>query len=44
MSEFSSSDDEGGPILPVSREPDDQLFADVQAFAAGLGFSSKGAG
>jgi len=44
MSEFSSSDDEGGPILPVSHEPDDQLFADVKAFAAGLGFSSKGAG
>jgi ribosome biogenesis protein MAK21 len=44
MSEFSSSDDEGGPTLPVSREPDDQLFADVKAFAAGLGFSSKGEG
>jgi ribosome biogenesis protein MAK21 len=42
--EYSSSDDEGGPILPVSREPDDQLFADVKAFAAGLGFSGKGAG
>jgi ribosome biogenesis protein MAK21 len=44
MSDFSSSDDEGGPILPISREPDDQLFADVKAFAAGLGFASKSAG
>jgi ribosome biogenesis protein MAK21 len=44
MSDFSSSDDEGGPILPVSREPDEQLFADVKAFAAGLGFGGKSTG
>lgn len=42
MGKPTEDDDEFGP-MPVSTEPDDQLFADVKAFAAQLGLGGGAA-